>query len=156
MNTLLKYSMILITGTILFLTSCTQSSTSTALKDASKRKEIISAVVNDDQASAELIDSLLIKHHGEVMTKMNAMMGGDKGMQGAMMGNMMSMCKSDSSMCKKMMSETMAMCDADAGKCKMMMSSMESHPNVMKSVEGMCEMKGMKMDTKKDDHVQHH
>lgn len=130
---------------ILYLSSCAQPDASTMLKDDSRRKAIISELVNDDQASSELIDSLLLKHHGEVMTKMNAMMGGDKGMQGDMMKNMMSMSKSDSSMCKMMMDETMAMCDADQGKCNMMMTSMKSHPNVMKSVKGMCDMEGMKM-----------
>ncbi len=152
----MNYTMFLLTGTILSITACTQPDSTNVLKDETQKQKIISALVNDDQASSALIDSLLIKRHGEVMTKMNAMMGGDKGMQGAMMGNMMSMCKSDSSMCKMMMNETMAMCDADAGKCKMMMASMESHPNVMKSVEGMCEMKGMNMAPKKDDHSHKH
>lgn len=146
MKTIMKCSLFLLTGATLYITACTQPDTSTMLKDDVRKKEIISALVNDDEASSALIDSLLLKHHGEVMTKMNAMMSGDATMKGDMMGRMMDMCKTDSTMCKMMMDETMAMCDADAGKCKMIMSSMESHPNVMKSVQGMCDMKGMKMD----------
>ena len=61
-----------------------------------------------------------------------------------MMNSMMSMCKSDTAMCKMMMDKTMEMCDMDQSKCNMMMGSMQSHPNVMKSIQGMCDMKGMK------------
>ncbi|TSA31708.1 MAG: hypothetical protein D4R64_17530 [Porphyromonadaceae bacterium] len=59
-------------------------------------------------------------------------------MQTEMMNNMMSMWSSDSSM------------------CKMMMGSMQSRPNVMKSAQGMCDMNGMKMEQKKEEHLQHH
>lgn len=142
---LIKSLPYLIVIAMVYLSGCEQPDSSTMLKDDARRKEVISTLVNDDQASSELIDSLLIKHHGEVMTKMNVMMGEDKHMQGDMMGNMMSMCKTDSAMCKMMMNETMAMCDADQGKCNMMMSAMQSHPNVMKSMKGMCDMEGMKM-----------
>lgn len=144
MNLMKTFSLLLVIA-VIYLSGCTQPDSSTILKDDARRKAIISELVNDDQSSTELIDSLLLKHHDEVMTKMNAMMGGDKRMQGAMMGNMMSMCKSDSSMCKMMMNETMAMCDADQGKCNMMLGAMQSHPNVMKSMKGICNMEGMKM-----------
>lgn len=156
MKSLMNQSTFLLLGTALYFTACTQPDSTNVLQNETRKKEIISALVNDDQASSMLIDSLLVKRHGDVMTKMNAMMGGDKEMQGAMVDNMMSMCKSDDAMCKMMMDETMAMCDADTSKCKMMMASMESHPNVMKSMEGICQMKGMNMAPKKDDHSQHH
>jgi len=72
----------------------------------------------------------------------NMMAKGDKE---KMMNNMMDMCKTDSSMCKMMMAKTMDMCESDSSMCKMMMGSMKSHPKVMKSMEGMDNMKGMKM-----------
>ena len=39
----------------------------------------------------------------------------------------------------------MEMCNNDTAKCKMMMNAMHPHQNVMKSMKGMCDMKGMKM-----------
>jgi hypothetical protein len=83
-------------------------------------------------------------HHQPYMTEMmHEMMNNDSCKQ-MMMDNIMSMCKDDSSMCKMMMGKTMEMCDADPAKCKMMMGSMQSQPNVMKSMKGMCGMHNMK------------
>lgn len=138
-------SLMLLLATLLYLTGCTQPKVSAMLKDDAQKKEIISAILSDEQVSAELIDSLMNKNHGQMMIKMNAMMSGDKMMQGNMMGKIMDMCKTDSAMCKKMMGMTMDMCDADQSKCNMMMGAMQSHPNVLKSVQSMCDMKGMKM-----------
>ncbi len=42
-----------------------------------------------------------------------------------------------------MMDKTMEMCDADGAKCTMMMEAMQPHPNVMKSMKGMCDMNMM-------------
>jgi hypothetical protein len=68
----------------------------------------------------------------------------DPNMKGMHMENMMSMSMNDSSMFKMMMDKTMSMSDADPTKCKMMMGSMQSHPNVMNSMKGMCDMANMK------------
>lgn len=68
----------------------------------------------------------------------------DPSKRGMHMNKMMSMCKDGTSMCKMMMGKTMEMCDSDPSKCKMMMGSMQSHPNVMNSMNGMSDM-----DTKK-------
>ena len=68
----------------------------------------------------------------------------DPGMMSMMMDNMINLCSTDSSACKMMMGKTMGMCDADQSKCNMMMGSMKSHPNVMKSMKGMCGMDNMK------------
>lgn len=138
-------SLLLLAAGFLYITSCTQPKAADMLQNDAQKSEIIAAILVNDAVSSELMDSLMIKHHEQMMMKMNSMMSGDKMMQGDMMGKMMEMCKSDSSMCKMMMDETMAMCDADQGKCNMMMTSMKSHPNVMKSMKGMCDMEGMKM-----------
>ena len=149
------YSMFLLAAGIFSMTSCTQPKASVMLQDDARKNDIIAAILVNDAVSSELLDSFMIRRHDQVMMKMNAMMGGDASMQGdagmkeGMMDKMIGMCKEDSSMCKMMFNKTMAMCDADQASCKMMMSSMEAHPNVMKSVEGMCNMKGMKMDPKK-------
>ena len=138
-------SLLLFASGFLYITSCTQPKAADMLQNDAQKSEIIAAILVNDAVSSELMDSLMIKHHEQMMMKMNSMMSGDKMMQGDMMGKMMEMSKSDSSMCKMMMNETMAMCDADQSKCNMMMTAMKSHPNVMKSVKEMCDMEGMKM-----------
>jgi len=143
-QTKLSFIILLATG-LQFITSCTQPTAKNMLENDAQKRDIISAILVNDAVSSELMDSLMIRHHDQMMTKMNSMMTGDKMMQGEMMGTMMDMCKSNDAMCAMMMGKTMDMCDADSTKCKMMMSSMQSHPNVMKSMQGMCDMKGMKM-----------
>lgn len=138
-------TILLATAVILFSTGCAQSKASDMLKNDAQKKEIISAILSNDQASSELMDSLMIRHHEEMMMKMNTMMTGDTMMQQDMMTKMMDMCDTDSSMCKIVMGKMMDMCDTDQSKCNMMMGSMQSHAHVMKSMQGMCDMKGMKM-----------
>ena len=135
-------SIVLLAIGLLYITACTQPTAPSMLQNDEQKKDIISAILVNEAVSSELMDSLMIHHHDQMMTKMNSMMTGDKMMQGEMMGTMMDMCKSDDAMCKNMMDKTMEMCDADSTKCKMMMGSMQSHPNVMKSIQGMCNMKG--------------
>ena len=89
------------------------------------------------------------KHGDAMLSTVLVNAKNDQAMQMDMMNSMMSMCKSDTAMCKMMMDKTMEMCDMDQSKCNMMMGSMQSHPNVMKSIQGMCDMKGMKMEPKK-------
>lgn len=144
-------SLLLLAAGFIYITSCTQSNAGDMLQNDVRKREIIAAILVNDTVSSELMDSLMIKHHGEMMMKMNSMMAGDKMMQGDMMDKMMDMCKADSSMCKMMMGKTMDMCDMDKSKCSMMMGSMQDHPKAMKTMQdmGMCDMKGMKMDEKK-------
>ncbi len=144
-------SLLLLAAGFLYITSCTQPKAADMLQNDAQKSEIIAAILVNDAVSSELMDSLMIKHHDQMMMKMNSMMSSDKMMQGDMLGKMMDMCKTDSSMCKMMMGKTMDMCDMDKSKCSMMMGSMQEHPKAMKTMQdmGMCDMKGMKMDQKK-------
>lgn len=124
------------------LISFTQCNTAPELGNAATRGKAISTLMNNEAYMKQVMDSMQVKH-GAGMGKH------DMAMNPEMMDKMMEMCKTDSAMCKSMMSKTMEMCDADQSKCKMMMDAMHPHPNVMKAMEGMCDMKGMKMDKKK-------
>lgn len=148
--------MILLATATIYITGCTQPKASEMLKNDTQKNEIYSAILSNDQLSSELMDSLMMKHHDQIMLKMNSVMMGDKDMQMGMMDNMMSMCKNDSSMCKMMMGTTMDMCDADQSKCNMMMNTAQSRPNVKKAMDAMCNMKSMNTTTTKDEPAQHH
>lgn len=142
----MKTLVILLTMASLTILSCTQPSVSEILKSEAGKKEVISAVLSNEQVSAELLDSLMLTQHTQMMTKMDAMMKGDAMMQSDMMGKMMDMCKTDTTMYKKMVGQMMDMCNADQSRCEMMKMSMRSRPNVMKSMQDMGDMKGMKME----------
>ena len=133
-------SMILLTAAVFYLSGCSQPNVSDMLLHEDQKKEIYSAILSNDQASSELMDSLMTKHHEQMMMKMHSMMMGDAMMQKDMMDKMMDMCNADSSM------------------CKMMMGSMQSRPNVMKSMQSMCDMNSMKGEPveKKEEHQNHH
>ncbi len=126
---------------LMFFTQCDNAAPTTTLQQADKRGKTISALMNNDTYMKEVMDSMKTKHGGA--------MSMDMPMNEDMMNKMMEMCKTNPAMGKMMMDKMMAMCDADSSMCKMMMSSMKEHPNVMKSVKGMDDMKGMKMDKKK-------
>ncbi len=126
---------------LMFFTQCNNPAPSTTLQQADTRGKTISALMNNDAYMKEVMDSMKTKHGGA--------MSMDMPMDENMMNKMMNMCKTDPAMGKMMMDKTMAMCDADSSMCKMMMTSMKSHPNVMKAMKGMDDMKGMKMDKKK-------
>lgn len=126
---------------LMFFTQCNNPAPSTTLQQADTRGKTISALMNNDAYMKEVMDSMKTKHGGD--------MSMDMPMDENMMNKMMNMCKTDPAMGKMMMDKTMAMCDADSSMCKMMMTSMKSHPNVMKAMKGMDDMKGMKMDKKK-------
>ncbi len=132
---------LLAVAAVISFTQCNESA-SNELANAGERGQIISALMNNGAYMKQVMDSMEVKH-GTGMGKHDMAMNPD------MMGNMMEMCKTDSSMCKKMMSMCMDMCEADQSKCDMMMGAMHGHSKVMKSMEGMCDMKGMKMDKKK-------
>jgi hypothetical protein len=121
-------------------TQCNNPAPNTLLDKADTRGKTISALMNNDTYMKEVMDSMKVKHGGMAM---NMPMNED------MMNKMMEKCKNDPAMCKMMMDKTMAMCDADSSMCKMMMTSMKEHPNMMKSMKGMDDMKGMKMEKKK-------
>lgn len=121
-----------IAGTI-SLTQCTTANADN-VGNADTRAKVISQLMSNDAYINEVMDSMKTKHpHTMDMSSDN------------MMDKMMDMCKADSAMCKKMMDKTMKMCNDDTAKCKMMMNAMLPHPNVMKAMKGMGDMKGMKM-----------
>ena len=129
---------------LMSFTQCDNPAPERTLGKADTRGKTISVLMNNDAYMKEVMDSMKTKHGGGM-----AMGQGDMKMDENMMNKMMEMCKTDPAMGKMMMYKTMAMCDADSSMCKMMMSSMKEHPNVMKSMKGMEDMKGMKMEKKK-------
>lgn len=126
---------------LMSFTQCESPAPEKNLEKADSRGKTISVLMNNDAYMKEVMDSMKIKHGGDMA------MSKDMPMNEDMMNKMMEMCKTNPAMGKMMMDKTMAMCDADSSMCKMMMSSMKAHPNVMKAMEG--DMKGMKMDKKK-------
>lgn len=130
---------------LIFFTQCRNSELGTVSTDAETRGKTISALVNNDSYMHQVMDSMRTIHPDIVLTTVYMIMKDDKAMQTRMMGDMMSMCKTDSAMCNAMMGKTMDMCEADQSKCSMMMGTMQTHPNVMKSMKGMYDMPGMKM-----------
>ncbi len=128
------------------LTSCsTAQSADQSLKDDNQRKEITTAMVHNPAYASEMMQCMMSNDSCKQM--MGQTMMSDPSMKSMMMDNMMDMCMSDTSMCKMMMGKTMDMCEGDQSKCIMMMGTMQSHPNVMKSMNGMC---GMDMNMNKD------
>ena len=141
---------------LLLLTQCNKATPDTLCSNSETRGKIISTLLNNEAYMNEVMDSMKTKHADVVLATVFVLTKSDKGMQTEMMNNMMSMSDSDTTMCKMMMDKTMAMCDADQSKCKMMMGSAQSKSNVMKSMQGMCDMNSMNMKPKKEDHKKHH
>jgi len=111
------------------------------LKDDNQRKEVLVAIVHHQPYMNEMMKQMMNNDSCKQMMAQSMM--SDPKMKTMMMDNMMDMCKNDASMCKMMMGKTMEMCDADGAKCTMMMDAMKPHPNVMKSMKGMCDMNMM-------------
>ncbi len=148
-----KITITLFAFALLFsLTECNNSRPEKVCTDAGTRGKLISELMNNDVYMKEVMDSMRTKHPDVILNTIFIIAKDDKQMQESMMDKMTEGCKMDSSMCKMMMGKTMDMCDMDKSKCDMMMGSMQSRPNVMKSMEGMCGMKGMKMEKKKEEH----
>jgi hypothetical protein len=145
----MKTLSILLATACLFILGCTQPSASEMLKNDTGKKAVISAVLSNEQVSAELLDSLMLTQHAQIMNKMDAMMTGNPMMKSDMMGQMMSMFKTDTTMYKTMLGGMMDMCNADQSRCEMMKMAMQSRPNVMKSMQNMEDMHGTKMEDKK-------
>lgn len=126
-----------------FLASCNSKPTADQyLQDDHHRKDVVHAMVHHQPYMTEMMHEMMNNDSCKQMMMDNMM--NDSSMSSMHMDKMMSMCKDDSSMCKMMMGKTMEMCEEDSTKCKMMMGSMQSHPNVMKSMKGMCDMDHMK------------
>jgi hypothetical protein len=130
---------------LLSLTQCNNPGVENNLNNAETRGKYISTLMSNDAYMNEVMDSMRTKHPDVILSSLFVIMKNNKQMQSGMMNQMMDMSKADSSMCRMMMDKTMDMADADQSKCDMMMGSMKSHPNVMKSIQGMCGMNGMKM-----------
>ncbi len=143
----IKILLIAVTALTTFTQCDNTAAPQTILEKPDTRGKTISALMNNDVYMKEVMDSMQAKHSSSMSSM--PMGKGDMKMDENMMNKMMEMCKTDSAMCKMMMDKTMAMCNADSSMCKMMMASMKAHPNVIKSMEHMDDMKGMKMDKKK-------
>ncbi len=130
-------------ASLFILTQCNSTSTEKLCSNADTRGKIISELMKNNAYMNEVMDSMRTKHSDVIITTAFAMAKSDMQMQGIMMDKMTDMCKMDTSMCKMMPDKTMDMCDADESCCDKMMGSMKSHPKVMKSMKGMCNMKGM-------------
>jgi hypothetical protein len=134
---------IFIVAVMTLLLSCnTKQSADQYLNDDNQRKDIIASMVHHQSYMSEMMHEMM--NNDSCKQMMGQSMMSDSGMTNMMMNDMVGMCNKDSSMCKTMMGKTMDMCDADPSKCKMMMGTMQSHPNVMNSMKGMCDMKNMK------------
>jgi len=122
---------------LLSFTKCNNSTSDKLCSNAATRGKIISELLNNDAYLNEMMDSMQTKHPDVILSNVFVIAKSDKPMQENMMDKMTDMCKMDSSMCKMMIDKTMDMCEADQSKCGMMMGSMQSRPNVMKSIQGM-------------------
>ncbi len=133
-----KLTILLLSVAVLIsFTQCNNSTSEKLCSNADTRGKIISAFLNNDAYLNEMMDSMQTKHPDKILSNVFVRAKSDKQMQENMMDKMTNMCKMDSSMCKMMIDKTMDMCEADQSKCSMMMGSMQSRPNVMKSMQGM-------------------
>jgi len=133
---------ILFAAAMSLLFACNSKQTADqSLKDDNQRKAIITGIAHHQPYMADMMREMMNSDSCKQMMAQSMM--SDPNMKTMMMDNMMTMSKNDTSMFNMMMGKTMAMCDADSSKCTMMMGAMQPHPNVMKSMKGMCDMKGM-------------
>lgn len=146
-----KISILLLSFTaLIFLPQCHDMTSENHTTEAGVHHgKDISAMMNNEAYMNEVMDSMRTRHPDVILSTLFVITKDNKEMQGNMLDKMTDMCNMDSSMCKMMMGKTMAMADADQTKCNMMMDSMKSRPNVMKAMQGMCNMKGMKTEQKK-------
>ncbi|MEP6795713.1 MAG: hypothetical protein ABJB16_15395 [Saprospiraceae bacterium] len=148
------FLLIFLASAMSLLTACTSKQTADQyLNDDQQRKDILVAIVHHQPYMAEMMHEMMNSDSSKQM--MGESMMSDPGMMKMSMNSMMDMCSKDSSICKMMMGKTMAMCDANQSMCNMMMGSMKSHPNVMKSMKGMCDMENMNQDDKTGNEEHH-
>jgi len=126
---------ILFAATVTFLTSCNSSpSADQYLQNEHHRKGVVQAMVHHQPYMSEMMQEMMNNDSCKQMMMANIM--DDPSMRGMTLDNMMNRSKTDTSMFKTMMGKTMKMCNDDTSKCAMMMGSMHTHPNVMKSMQG--------------------
>jgi len=121
----MKNQIFLLLATILLFSACGEGNMNHMFTNDEHRRMMFSEIANNDQWSSEMMDTLMIKHHDQVMQKMHSMMMGNKSSQEDMMGKMMDNCDSDSNM------------------CKMMTGMMTNHKPTMKMMMGTMHDKGM-------------
>ena len=121
----MKAILILLATTSLYISGCNQHDMSDMFTNDAHRGEMFSEILKNDQWSSELMDSLMMKHHEQMMMKMKSEVMGDKSMQEDMMGKMMDNC------------------DADSNMCRMMTGMMTNHKPTMKMMMGTMHDKGM-------------
>lgn len=131
----IKILLIAFTALTTFIQCDNAAAPKTILEKPDTRGKTISALMNNDVYMKEVMDSMQVKHGGNMSAM--SMGNGEMKMDENMMHKMMDMGKTDPAMGKMMMDKMMSMADADSSMCKMMMTSMKAHPNVMKSMEGM-------------------
>ncbi|MDZ4747572.1 MAG: hypothetical protein SH808_03745 [Saprospiraceae bacterium] len=148
------FSLSIFLAALSLLLACNSKQTADqCLQDDNQRKDIIVAIAHHPTHAMEMMHEMIASDTLKQMLGQTMM--SDPGMMNMTMDNMMSMCAKDTSICKMMMSKTMEMCDANESMHKMMIGSMQSHPNVMKSMKGMCDMNNMNMGSKNDPTHEH-
>ncbi len=127
---------------LMSVSKCNEYSAEKTCNDAAQRGKIISVLMNNEKYLKEVIDSMKIKHGGEMTSASFMLMQRDKKVANEMMNNMMKMCRNDSSVCLLMMKHTIKMCDSSRSKCGMMLHCMKESQNTMKMMheKGMCGM----------------
>ena len=129
--------LLLSVAALISFTQCNNSTSEKLCSNAATRGKIISELMNNDVYIDEVMDSMRTNHPDVILSNVFVIAKSDKPMQENMMDKMTDLCKMDSSMCKMMIDKTMDICEGDQSKCGMMMGSMQSRPNVMKSIQGM-------------------
>lgn len=100
----MKKTLLFLVAASLYLGGCYQDhKAADMLKNEIQKKEIFSAIVNDDQLSSAMMDSLMNRHSEKMMSMMHSMMKDDQKMQMGMMNQMMEMADKDTTMCGNMM-----------------------------------------------------
>ena len=153
MKNVLSLSIFIAAAMSLLLACNSKPTADQCLKDDRQRKDILTALVHHPPYMTEMMNEMM--NNDSCKQMMSQSMMSDPAMMNMMIDNMMSMCSKDSSMCKMMMGKTMDMCDANQSMCKMMMTSMESRPNVMKSMKDMCERHFLIPEPGNEEHHEH-
>jgi len=79
-----------------------QSDVSEILQDDIKKNEMISAIVNDEKLSAQLLDTLMKKHYEQMMQQMTLMLMDNKNKQIDVMDTMITLMETDAEARKKL------------------------------------------------------
>jgi hypothetical protein len=137
-NTIKIATLLMITG---LFTACQQpQSTEQVLADEPQRKEVMQAIVNNQEMMTEMADMMMNNEQGKMM------MSGNKEMMSMMMGNqqmMQDMVKENPGIMQNMMQNMMQMCQNDSSQCNQMAEMMSGNHAMMQSMMGMMHQKGM-------------